>query len=455
MSKTELAYDARVVLETVKALTADEITEMCLRHTLYDWRSQASLKPLPIASAKGVYFETIDGRRFLDFNSQLMCVNAGHGDRRIIDAIHRQAEQLPYISPFLAHEARARLGAKLAELLPGDIDKVFFTVAGADANENAIKIARAVTGRTKVLARYRSYHGATGTSIQATGDPRRWANEGSGGAVVHVLDPYHGIQRGWDTVEEALANLEETIQLEGPQTIAAFILEPIVGTNGILIPPDGYLQGVRAICDRYGILMICDEVMTGFGRTGRWFAVDHWGVVPDLITMAKGLTSSYVPLGAVGMRPKVAAYFDDHGFYGGLTYNSHPLGCAAALGTIQAYEEDDMVGNAQRMGAVLARHHRRLVDRHPCVGAARSIGLFGCLELVRDRQTLEPLAPFNGTSPEMKAIDQALLDGGMYTFVRWNTIMTNPPLCITEAQLDEGFEILDAALEIGDRAVRD
>ena len=455
MSKTELAYDARVVLETVKALTADEITEMCLRHTLYDWRSQASLKPLPIASAKGVYFETIDGRRFLDFNSQLMCVNAGHGDRRIIDAIHRQAEQLPYISPFLAHEARARLGAKLAELLPGDIDKVFFTVAGADANENAIKIARAVTGRTKVLARYRSYHGATGTSIQATGDPRRWANEGSGGAVVHVLDPYHGIQRGWDTVEEALANLEETIQLEGPQTIAAFILEPIVGTNGILIPPDGYLQGVRAICDRYGILMICDEVMTGFGRTGRWFAVDHWGVVPDLITMAKGLTSSYVPLGAVGMRPKVAAYFDDHVFYGGLTYNSHPLGCAAALGTIQAYEEDDMVGNAQRMGAVLARHHRRLVDRHPCVGAARSIGLFGCLELVRDRQTLEPLAPFNGTSPEMKAIDQALLDGGMYTFVRWNTIMTNPPLCITEAQLDEGFEILDAALEIGDRAVRD
>ncbi|HKW73774.1 MAG TPA: aminotransferase class III-fold pyridoxal phosphate-dependent enzyme [Candidatus Dormibacteraeota bacterium] len=444
-----------MVLETVKALTADEITEMCLRHTLYDWRSQASLKPLPIASAKGVYFETIDGRRFLDFNSQLMCVNAGHGDRRIIDAIHRQAEQLPYISPFLAHEARARLGAKLAELLPGDIDKVFFTVAGADANENAIKIARAVTGRTKVLARYRSYHGATGTSIQATGDPRRWANEGSGGAVVHVLDPYHGIQRGWDTVEEALANLEETIQLEGPQTIAAFILEPIVGTNGILIPPDGYLQGVRAICDRYGILLICDEVMTGFGRTGRWFAVDHWGVVPDLITMAKGLTSSYVPLGAVGMRPKVAAYFDDHVFYGGLTYNSHPLGCAAALGTIQAYEEDDMVGNAQRMGAVLARHHRRLVDRHPCVGAARSIGLFGCLELVRDRQTLEPLAPFNGTSPEMKAIDQALLDGGMYTFVRWNTIMTNPPLCITEAQLDEGFEILDAALEIGDRAVRD
>ena len=443
-----------MVLEAVKALSPAEITELCLRHTLYDWGMQAGLKPMPVVSAKGVYFHTADGRRFIDFNSQLMCVNAGHGDRRIIEAIQRQAEQLPYISPFMAHEARARLGAKLASLLPGDMEKVFFTLGGADANENAIKIARAVTGRPKILARYRSYHGSTGSAIQATGDPRRWPNEFAGG-IVHVLDPYHGIQRGWDTVEQALANLDETIQLEGPSTIAAFILEPISGTNGILVPPDGYLQGVRAILDRHGILMICDEVMTGFGRTGRWFAVDHWGVVPDLITLAKGLTSSYVPLGAVGIMPKVAAYFDDHVFYGGLTYNSHPLGCAAALGTIQAYEEDDMVGNAQRMGAVLARHHRRLRERHPCVGATRSIGLFGCLELVRDRQTLEPLAPFNGTSPEMKAIAQALLDAGMHTFVRWNTIMTNPPLCITEAELDEGFEILDGALEIGDRAVRE
>ena len=267
-----------MVTEAVKALSAAEITELCLRHTLYDWTAQSALKPLPVTSAKGVYFHTADGRRFIDFNSQLMCVNAGHGDRRIIDAIHRQADQLPYISPFMAHEARARLGSKLAELLPGDMDKVFFTLAGADANENAIKIARAVTGRIKILARYRSYHGSTGAAVQATGDPRRWPNEYAGG-MVHVLDPYHGIQRGWDTVEESLANLDETIQLEGPQTIAAFILEPIVGTNGILIPPDGYLQGVRQICDRYGILLICDEVMTGFGRTGRWFAVDHWDVV--------------------------------------------------------------------------------------------------------------------------------------------------------------------------------
>ena len=297
-----------MVTEAVKALTAEEISELCLRHTLYDWSAQAALKPLVVASAKGVYFHTLDGRRFLDFNSQLMCVNAGYGDRRIIDAIKRQAEQLAYISPFMAHEPRARLGRKLAELLPGDIDKVLFTLGGADANENAIKIARTVTGRPKILARYRSYHGSTGAAMQATGDPRRWTNEYSTG-VVHVLDPYHGIQRGTDSADVALAQLEETIQLEGPQTIAAFILEPITGTNGILIPPDGYLQGVRELCDRFGILMICDEVMTGFGRTGRWFAVDHWGVVPDLITLAKGLTSSYVPLGAVGMRPEDRGLF--------------------------------------------------------------------------------------------------------------------------------------------------
>src|SRR5438876_10734069 len=361
-----------MVMEAVKALSAQEITELCLRHTLYDWSAQAGLKPLPVVSAKGVHFDTADGRRFIDFNSQLMCVNAGHGDRRIIDAIQRQAEQLAYISPFMAHEARARLGAKLAELLPGDIDKVFFTLAGADANENAIKIARVVTGRPKILARYRSYHGSTGSAVQATGDPRRWANEHVGGGVVHVLDPYHGIQRGWDGVEEALADLDETIQLEGPQTIAAFILEPVVGTNGILIPPDGFLQGVRDLCSRYGILMIADEVMSGFGRTGEWFAVNHWNVVPDMMTMAKGLTSAYVQLGAVGMRREIADGFRDKPFPGGLTYNSHPLACAAALATIAAYEEDDLVGNAKRMGEVMRSIHLDIEERHPSVGATRS-----------------------------------------------------------------------------------
>ncbi len=247
--------------------------------------------------------------------------------------------------------------------------------------------------------------------------------------------------------------LEETIQLEGPNTIAAFFLETVTGTNGVLIPPDGYLRGVRDLCDRYGILMVCDEIMSGFGRTGAWFAVNHWNVVPDIITMAKGLTSSYVPLGAVGMRPRVAQHFEKNVFFGGLTYNSHPLACAAALGAIQAYEEDDMIGNAKRMGEVMKRHHEALRVKHPCIGLTRSIGLFGILELVRDRKTMEPLAPFNGTSDEMKAVGKYFREHGLYTFVRWHTIMTNPPLCINEDELAEGFAIVDRALDIADQAI--
>jgi taurine--2-oxoglutarate transaminase len=435
-------------------LSADEIVALSKQYTLYDWMAQSAADPLPVDHAKGVYFWTTDGKRYIDFNSQLMSVNAGHGDRRIIEAIKRQAEKLAYVNPFLAHEPRALLGKKLAELLPGDMDKVFFTLGGADANENAVKLARAVTGRYKVMSRYRSYHGSTGVAMAMTGDPRRWANDLGTSGVVRVLDPYHGPQREVDSAEESLKYLEETIQLEGPHTIAAFFLETVTGTNGILIPPDGYLQGVRELCERYGILMVCDEIMSGFGRTGAWFAVDHWKVVPDIITMAKGLTSSYVPLGAVGMRPKVAEHFEKNVFYGGLTYNSHPLACAAALGTIQAYEEDDMIGNARRMGEVMRAHHQELADKHPSVGLTRSIGLFGILELVRDRRTMEPLAPFNGTSDEMKAIARYFREHGLYTFLRWHSIMTNPPLCITEDELNEGFAIIDKALDIADQAVR-
>ncbi|HYS29885.1 MAG TPA: aminotransferase class III-fold pyridoxal phosphate-dependent enzyme [Candidatus Limnocylindria bacterium] len=435
-------------------LSADEIVALSKQYTLYDWMAQSAADPLPVDHAKGVYFWTSDGKRYIDFNSQLMSVNAGHGDRRIIEAIKRQAEKLAYVNPFLAHEPRALLGQKLAELLPGDIDKVFFTLGGADANENAVKLARAVTGRYKVMSRYRSYHGSTGVAMAMTGDPRRWANDLGTSGVVRVLDPYHGPQREVDSAEESLEYLEETIQLEGPHTIAAFFLETVTGTNGVLIPPDGYLQGVRELCDRYGILMVCDEIMSGFGRTGAWFAVDHWKVVPDIITMAKGLTSSYVPLGAVGMRPRVAEHFEKNVFYGGLTYNSHPLACAAALGTIQAYEEDDMIGNARRMGEVMRAHHQELADKHPSVGLTRSIGLFGILELVRDRRTMEPLAPFNGTSDEMKAIAKYFREHGLYTFLRWHSIMTNPPLCITEDELNEGFAIIDKALDIADQGVR-
>ena len=439
---------------TEPQLSAEEIVDLCLRHTLYDWQQQGSTRPMAIASARGSEFFTVDGKRYLDFNSQLMGVNIGHSDPRVAEAIAEQARTLPYISPFMATEVRARLGRKLAELLPGDLDKVFFTLGGAEANENAIRIAKAVTGRHKILARYRSYHGATYATISLTGDPRRWGNEPGMPGVVHVLDPYHGVQRGTDDARTALAYLEETIMLEGPETIAAFILETVTGTNGILIPPDGYLQGVRELCTRHGIVLIADEVMCGFGRTGEWFAVNHWGVVPDIITMAKGLTSSAVPLGAVGISPAIAAYFDDHVFWGGLTYNSHPLGLAAALATIRVYEEDGLIEHTRKMGDVMTRHHQELMDRHPSVGAVRNLGLFGILELVRNRETMEPMAPFNGTSDEMKAVGAFLNERGLFTMVRMNGIMTNPPLCITEEQLAEGFGIIDEALALADAAVR-
>jgi taurine--2-oxoglutarate transaminase len=363
-----------------------------------------------------------------------------------------QAQQLIFAGPAMATEPRARLAAKLAELTPGDIDVFFFTNAGAEANENAFKIARFVTGRQKILARYRSYHGATGGVVTATGDPRRWSQSPYPG-IIHVLDPYHGIQQGWDSAEQSLRYLEEVIQLEGPATIAAFILESVTGTNGILVPPDGYMQGVRALCDKYGILMIADEVMSGFGRTGEWFAIDHWHVVPDLITMAKGLTSSYIPLGAVGMRRGIADRFKDVMFPSGLTYNSHPLACATALAVIDVMEQDGLVARARARGRLLAELQRELAAAHRSVGAVRSIGLFGVIELVRNRTTLEPLAPFNGTSAEMQALGKFFRQEGLYTFVRWNCFYTNPPLCITEAELREAFAIIDRGLDLTDRAV--
>src|SRR3989454_4111051 len=375
---------------TTETMTGEEIVELCRRHTLFEWSAQAAVDPIPVAGAKGIYFWTPEGKRFIDFNSQLMCVNIGQADERVIRAIVEQASTLAYANPFMATEVRARLGVKLAEISPGDIDTFFFTNGGAEATENAIRIARLVTGRHKIIARYRSYHGGTAGSLTLTGDPRRWGAEPGIPGVVRVMDPYHGIQRGWESAETSLAMIEETMQLEGPQTIAAFILETVVGTNGILIPPDGYMQGVRKLCDKYGILMIADEVMAGFGRTGEWFAVDHWKVVPDLISMAKGLTSSYLPLGAVGMRHHIAQHFQDKVFYGGLTYNSHPMGCAAALATIRVYEEDRLLENTRKMGAVMKGLLRDLQSRHPSVGAVRSIGLFCIVELVRNRRTREP-----------------------------------------------------------------
>ena len=439
---------------TTEALTGKEIVALCRRHTLFEWSAQAAVDPIPVARAKGIYFWTPEDKRYIDFNSQLMCVNIGHGDERVVRAIQEQAAVLPYANPFMATDVRGRLAKKLAELTPGDIDAFFFTNGGAEANENAIRIARLFTGRHKIGARYRSYHGGTAGALTLTGDPRRWAADPGIPGVFRIPEFYHGVDKRTETAEEVLARTEEVIQLEGPNTIAAIIVEPVTGTNGVLIPPDGYMQGLRDLCDKYGMLLIADEVMAGFGRTGEWFAVDHWKVVPDLISLAKGLTSAYVQLGAVGMRRQIADHFAKNVFYGGLTYNSHPLACAAGLATIAVYEEDNLIERAREMGHVMRGLLEDLKTRHPSVGATRNIGLFGIVELVRNQKTLEPMAPFNGSSPEMQELGKYFREEGLYTFVRWNTFFTNPPLCITEAEMREAFAIIDKGLEITDRAVK-
>jgi taurine--2-oxoglutarate transaminase len=435
------------------SLTEEEIVRLSREYTFFPWAAQGTVAPIAVDHAEGVYLYTPEGKRILDFNSQLMSVNIGHGDRRVIDAITAQALKLQYVSPGFVTEARALLGRRLAELLPGDIDKVFFTLGGAEANENAIKLARQSTGRHKILARYRTYHGATAGAMTLTGDPRRWANEPGISGVVRFPDTHRFGEKEPRSAGEALQGLADVIQYEGPDTIAAIIVEPVVGTNGILIPPDGYLQGVRELCDRHGILLIADEVMAGFGRTGTWFAVDNWNVVPDIITVAKGLTSSYLPLGAVGVRPHVAEAFEKKVFYGGLTYYAHPVSLAAALATISVYEEDGLLENTRRMGERMREHHRALAGRHPSVGAYRNIGLFGIIELVRSHDPWTPLAGFNGTSDEMKAVQKSLRDQGLFTMYHDNGIHTNPPLCINEEQLAEGFAMIDRALDLADEAV--
>jgi len=444
-------------------ISDSDILPLSLEHTFWTWSAQAKVDPIPVARAQGVYFWDVDGKRYLDLNSMVMCVNIGHGDQRVIDAIIEQARQLPFAGPPMATKPRAALGKLLTEITPGDLDRFLFTLGGADANENAIKLARAYTGRQKILARYRSYHGATAGAMAVTGDPRRvsWEPNVMPG-VVHFLDPYRyrsTFHRTNPDISETdfchdyLNHLEEIILYEGPETIAAILIETVTGTNGVIIPPDGYLQGVRDLCDRYGILLIADEVMSGFGRTGKWFAVEHWNVVPDLMTMAKGLTSGYAPLGAVAMRPKIAEFFDQRTYVGGLTYNSHPISLAAAIANIQVMQADHLVEKAAAMGPVL---HRMLVDlgeQHPSVGEVRSIGLFGIIELVRDRRTKEPMAPWNGTSPEMNAFRKYLLDHGVFLYTHWHTALIIPPLIISQEQLADGFAVLDEALAITDKAV--
>jgi taurine---2-oxoglutarate transaminase len=447
--------------DTTDTMTAAEIVALTRRHTIFSWSAQASVNPIAMVKGEGIYFWDAEGKRYVDMNSQLMCVNIGHGNRRVIDAIKRQADELVYAGPGMATPVRARIGRMLADLTPGDLNHFFFTLGGAEANENAIRIARMVSGRQKIMVRYRSYHGSTAGAITLTGDPRRWANEPGIPGVVRFFDPYKyrsHLYREGDSeatfTRRCLDEIEEILAYEGPHTVAAIFIETVTGTNGIIVPPDGYIQGLRDICDRHGILLVCDEVMCGLGRTGRWFAVDHWKVVPDMITMAKGLTSAYLPLGAVAMSDRIAGYFDKNVFYGGLTYNAHPMSLAAAEACLQVMIDDDTMNHTQRMGGVLAELHAEMKKKHQSVGDVRSIGLFGVLELVRNRQTKEPMAPFNGTSPEMQKLGAFLREQGMYAFINWNNLFTNPPLCITEQQLREAFTVIDKALEITDAAVK-
>lgn len=445
----------------IQDLTRQQILDLSRETTLYEWTIQNTMKPLVVDHAKGIYFWDADGKRYMDFNSQLMCVNIGYGDERVINAITKQLTAVPYVAPTTSTTAvRAELGRLLQEVTPGNLTKAFFTNGGAEANENAIKIARWVTGRQKIIARYRSYHGATAGAITLTGDPRRWAAEPGIPGVVRAMDPYRYRCR-WCGEKPActldcLNHIEDIITFEGPQTIAAVIVETVTGTNGIIIPPDGYLQGLRELCDKHGILLIADEIMSGFGRTGEWFAVDHWKVVPDIMTVAKGLTSAYVPLGATIVTDTIAAQFEDKPLYAGLTYNSHPVGCAAAVACINVYKEDKLIENAKTLGEVLSTELARLKEKHPSVGDVRSIGLFSLVELVKNRETREPMTPFNPKATElgpMAPFGAYLREHGLFTLVRWNSFFVNPPLCITEAELREGLAIIDAALEITDQAV--
>jgi taurine---2-oxoglutarate transaminase len=443
-------------LETNTAL-GKQIVDDAKRYVLYSWSVQDALNPIAVEHAEGRYFWDYDGKRYLDFASQLVNVSIGHSHPRIVQAIKDQAERLATIGPPMASESRSRLGRLLAEVTPGDLTMSFFTNGGAEANENAIKLARWYTGRHKIVARYRSYHGATAGSITLTGDPRRWPAEPGLPGVVRLLDPYtYRCPAGHPDpcpVCSGGPHLEEILQYEGPQSVAAVILETVTGTNGVIVPPDGYLQSIRETCDRHGILLICDEVMAGFGRTGKWFAVDNWDVVPDIMTVAKGINSGYVPLGAMIIREPIARWVRDKYFAGGLTYSGHPLACASAVASIQAFRDEGIVEQSAATGEVFRTELQRLADKHPSVGDVRGLGCFWGVELVKDRATREPLVPFNATGEAMlpvTSLTKRALERGLYLMTHWNVVMCCPPLTITREELAEALAILDDALAIAD-----
>ena len=428
-------------------------------HVFHSWSAQAQISPVPVAGGEGAWFWDHDGNRYLDFASQLVNLNLGHQHPRLVQAIKDQADQLCMVAPVFANDTRSAAAAKIAEHSPAALNKVFFTNGGAEANENAVRMARLHTGRHKVLAAYRSYHGATATAIALTGEPRRWASEAGATGIVHFFGPYtyrsaFHAEDDAQECERALGHLESVISMEGPGTIAAIVLESIVGTNGVLIPPDGYLAGVRELCDRHGIVMICDEVMVGFGRTGTWFAVDHWGIEPDLITFAKGVNSGYVPLGGVVISDDIAATFDDRPYPGGLTYSGHPLACAVALASMEVFEDDGVPERALDVGERVIRPELdKLAARHPSIGEVRGRGCFFALELVRDRTTREPLVPFNAAgeaAAPMQQVMAAAKAGGVWPFAHFNRLHVAPPLITSEDDLVAGLAAIDAALDVAD-----
>ncbi|SHF27119.1 aspartate aminotransferase family protein [Streptoalloteichus hindustanus] len=428
-------------------------------HVFRGWARQVGASSLAVVGAEGCWFWDHDGNRYLDFASQQVNMNLGHQHPRLVAAIREQAGRLCMVAPQFAVDVRGELARMIAERAPGDLDKVFFTNGGAEAVEHAVRMARLHTGRHKVLSCYRSYHGATAGALTLTGDPRRWPNEPGIPGVVHFFGPYpyrspfHATDERQEC-ERALAHLVEVVQLEGPGTVAAVLVETVVGTNGVLLPPDGYLAGLREICDQHGILLVCDEVMAGFGRVGEWFAVDAWGVTPDLIAFAKGVNSGYVPLGGVVVSRRVAGTFADRAYPGGLTYSGHPLACAAGVASIEVFEEDGVLDHVRRMGSeVVAPSLRAMADRHPSVGDVRGRGLMWALELVRDRGTREPLVPFNASGPAaepMARVAAACRAEGVWPFVHMNRLHVVPPLVIREAELRRGLAAVDVALDVAD-----
>ena len=433
-----------------------EINANAKKYVLQSWTKQKNSNPIPIEKAEGIYFYDYDGNRYTDMTSQLVNLNLGFGNKEIEKAITEQAGKYCYLSPALGCEARSELGKLLIEHLPDSFGKVFFTNAGADANENAVKIARMYTGRNKIFSRYRSYHGSSFGAGNLTGEPRRYALEPGVPGFVKFFDPYVYREKiAFASEEEAtefyLAKLKEQIEYEGPDSVAAIFMETITGSNGVIIPPKGYLPGVRKICDEYGILMVCDEVMAGFGRTGKLFAFENFDVVPDIVTFAKGVTCGYVPLGGVAVSSKIAEYFEENTLSCGLTYSGHPLACAAGVACVNYYYEHNIFENVNAVGKVLGEILEALKEKHSCVGDVRYIGLFSSLELVKDKETREPLVPYGKDEKGiMGKIVKALMEKKFFTYSHENMIFISPALIITEEQLREEMQKMDEVLTMVD-----